>query len=171
MARGEIRPKDILPDKYTGYVTLDDASGSGRFFIDKLMSSLAPICVPGTTYPANSYVMHQGLFYKVNSQMTGFESNKVTQKSIKDILEELSTSLSSLSEAIANIDAVKSASIAHEYDPDSTYPTIGTAVMYDGLRYVSNTIISTAEAWNQEHWTQKNVEDEIGNVEALLAAL
>lgn len=65
----------------------------------------------------------------------------------------------------------KSASIAPDYDPESTYPTVGTAVTHEGLRYVSNTVISTAEEWTVAHWTEKSVEDEIGNVEALLAAL
>ena len=62
-------------------------------------------------------------------------------------------------------------SVAPSYDSTQTYPTVGTAVMYKGLRYVSNTAITTAEDWTPAHWTEKSVEDEIGNVEALLAAL
>jgi hypothetical protein len=62
-------------------------------------------------------------------------------------------------------------SVAPAYDSTQPYPTVGTAVMHKGLRYVSNTAISTAEAWTPAHWTEKSVEDEIGNVEALLAAL
>lgn len=62
-------------------------------------------------------------------------------------------------------------SVAPSYDSTQTYPTVGTAVMYGGLRYVSNTAITTAEDWNPGHWTEKSVEDEIGDVETLLAAL
>lgn len=65
----------------------------------------------------------------------------------------------------------KSTSIAPDYDPESTYPTVGTAVMHGGLRYVSNTAINTPEEWTADHWTEASVEDEIGDVEALLAAL
>ena len=68
-------------------------------------------------------------------------------------------------------DAPFATAIAPDYDPSSTYPTVGTAVMHSGKRYVSNTAITTAEEWTAAHWTEKSVEDEIGNVEALLAAL
>jgi hypothetical protein len=65
----------------------------------------------------------------------------------------------------------KTSSIAPDYDPTQTYPTVGTAVMQYGTRYVNNVAINTAEDWTPAHWTEKSVEDEIGNVEALLAAL
>lgn len=68
-------------------------------------------------------------------------------------------------------DSVNAVAIAPLYDPTSTYPTVGTAVMYYGKRYVNNTAINTSEDWNPAHWTEKSVEDEIGNVETLLAAL
>lgn len=61
--------------------------------------------------------------------------------------------------------------IASDYS-NLTFPVAtGTACMHEGKRYVANTDIATSEAWNSSHWTQKSVEDEIGNVEALLAAL
>jgi hypothetical protein len=66
---------------------------------------------------------------------------------------------------------VAKTSIAPDYDPTQTYPTVGTAVMQYGTRYVNNVAINTAEDWTPAHWTKKSVEDEIGNVEALLAAL
>ena len=68
-------------------------------------------------------------------------------------------------------DSVNAVAIAPLYDSTSTYPTVGTAVMYNGKRYVNNTAINTSENWNPSHWTEKSVEDEIGNVETLLAAL
>lgn len=68
-------------------------------------------------------------------------------------------------------DSVNAVAIAPLYDSTSTYPTVGTAVMYSGKRYVNNVAINTSEDWDPDHWTEKSVEDEIGNVEALLAAL
>jgi hypothetical protein len=49
-------------------------------------------------------------------------------------------------------------SIAPAYDSTQAYPTVGTVVMHNGLRYVSNTAISTAEPWTPAHWTEKSVE-------------
>lgn len=70
-----------------------------------------------------------------------------------------------------DIGFAKTKSVAPEY-ADLTFPVaVGTACMHDGLRYVANTTISTAEAWTTAHWTKTSVEDTIGNVEALLAAL
>ena len=64
-----------------------------------------------------------------------------------------------------------SKSIALDYS-ELTFPIAeGTACMQYGRRYVANTTISTSEEWDSSHWTEKSVEDEIGNVEALLAAL
>jgi len=68
-------------------------------------------------------------------------------------------------------DASFATALAPDY-ADLTFPVAtGTACMYGGLRYVANTDISTSEDWTAAHWTQKSVEDEIGNVESLLAAL
>ena len=68
-------------------------------------------------------------------------------------------------------DSVNALAIAPLYDSTSTYPTVGTAVMFNGKRYVNNVAINTSEDWTPAHWTEKSVEEEIGNVEALLAAL
>lgn len=65
----------------------------------------------------------------------------------------------------------ETSSIAPDYDPTQAYPTVGTAVMQYGSRYVSNTAITTAEEWTPAHWTEKSVEDTIGDVETLLADL
>lgn len=64
-----------------------------------------------------------------------------------------------------------STAIATDYS-NLTFPIAeGTACMYDGLRYVANTDISASESWTLAHWDQTSVEDTIGNVESLLAAL
>lgn len=59
------------------------------------------------------------------------------------------------------------AAIAHDYDPNSTYPTIGTAVMQNGVRYVSNTPITAAEPWTPSHWTECDVESALTSIKSL----
>ncbi len=68
-------------------------------------------------------------------------------------------------------DTVNAVAIAPEYNSTSMYPILGTAVMQNGKRYVNNVAITIPEDWDPDHWTEKSVEDEIGNVETLLAAL
>lgn len=66
-------------------------------------------------------------------------------------------------------DAPFAESIAPIFSTSGTY-VVGDAVMYNGKRYVSNED-QTMVAWDSTKWTEKSVEDEIGNVETLLAAL
>jgi hypothetical protein len=67
-------------------------------------------------------------------------------------------------------DAPFATAIAPEYSPSSTY-AVGDHCMHLGKYYECNTAISTAEAWTAAHWTETSVEDVIGDVETLLAAL
>ena len=67
-------------------------------------------------------------------------------------------------------DAPFATAIAPEYSASSTY-IVGNHCMYLGKYYECSTAIPTAEAWNSDHWTETSVEDIIGNVEMLLAAL
>lgn len=66
-------------------------------------------------------------------------------------------------------DAPFATAIAPEYDPAATYPTVGTAVMYKGVRYESNTPINAAEAWTAAHWDEADVESQFANVEDALS--
>ena len=66
---------------------------------------------------------------------------------------------------------VSNANTAPEYDPTATYPTAGTLCYHENVLYKSTVAINTAEAWNPAHWTTTSVDEQIGNVEALLAAL
>lgn len=66
-------------------------------------------------------------------------------------------------------DAPFAKAVAPEYDPTATYPTVGTAVMYKGVRYVSNTAITTAEAWTPAHWDESDVESQFTDVEKALS--
>ena len=52
--------------------------------------------------------------------------------------------------------------IADPYDSTATYD-VGDYCSYNGLFYQCNTAISTAEAWNANHWTQLTVVDALGN--------
>lgn len=80
----------------------------------------------------------------------------------------------SLKQAVGSLDTdigKIGGSIAPAYS-SLTFPIAeGTACMHDGLRYVANADISTSESWTAAHWNQTSVEDTIGNVETLLAAL
>ena len=66
---------------------------------------------------------------------------------------------------------VSNANTAPEYDPTATYPIVGTLRYHENVLYKSTVAINTAEAWNSAHWTTTSVDEQIGNVEALLAAL
>ena len=66
---------------------------------------------------------------------------------------------------------VSNANTAPEYDPTATYPIVGTLRYHGNILYKSTVAINTAEAWNSAHWTTTSVDEQIGNVEALLAAL
>lgn len=51
-------------------------------------------------------------------------------------------------------------SISDEYDPTKTYTT-GQLVTHEGKLYKALVDISTPEAWNPEHWEERDIEDEI----------
>jgi len=59
----------------------------------------------------------------------------------------------------------QAASVAPEYDSTATYPTVGTAVMHEGIRYVSNTAINVAENWNPLHWTERSVQEDLTSID------
>ena len=66
-------------------------------------------------------------------------------------------------------DAPFATAIAPEYDSTATYPTVGTAVMYKGVRYESNTPINSAESWTAAHWDEADVESRFTDVEDALS--
>lgn len=66
---------------------------------------------------------------------------------------------------------VSNANTAPEYDPAATYPMVGTLRYHENVLYKSTVAITTAEAWSPAHWTTTSVDEQIGNVEVLLAAL
>ena len=52
--------------------------------------------------------------------------------------------------------------IADQYDSTATY-AVGDYCIKDGLLYKCTTVISTAEAWNVQHWSATSAADEFGN--------
>ena len=54
-------------------------------------------------------------------------------------------------------------SMAPTYSPSATY-NVGDLVIHDNQLYQCTTKISTAEAWNPNHWTESTVEDELTNL-------
>ena len=61
-----------------------------------------------------------------------------------------------LAAALAIGERRKANLVAPEYDATSTYE-IGAIVMYKGTMYECTTTISTAEAWNADHWTKRTL--------------
>lgn len=62
-----------------------------------------------------------------------------------------------LAAAAGHCERRKANLVAPEYDATSTYE-IGAIVMYKGTMYECTTTISTAEAWNADHWTKRTLE-------------
>jgi hypothetical protein len=69
----------------------------------------------------------------------------------------------------------ESSSLSKNFAPDYstlTFPIAeGTQCVHLGKYYYANQAIATSEDWTAAHWTQTSVSEQIGNVEALLAAL
>jgi hypothetical protein len=60
--------------------------------------------------------------------------------------------------------------LAADYDPSATY-ALGDYCMYQNVLYTCTTAIPSGEPWTPSHWAGTSVSEQIGNVEALLAAL
>lgn len=60
--------------------------------------------------------------------------------------------------------------LAAGYDPSATY-ALGAYCMYQNVLYTCITAIPNGEPWTSSHWAGTSVSEQIGNVEALLAAL
>ena len=70
-----------------------------------------------------------------------------------------------------NVDSVKYKNIVSDpnlsvYDPESTY-AVGDFCYYENELYECNTAISTAEAWDETHWTKIIVKDLIDAAKAV----
>lgn len=62
-------------------------------------------------------------------------------------------------QARKNIGAFASSNAAPEYDPEATYPIIGTMCMHEGVLYRSKVAINTAEDWTAAHWEVADIVD------------
>ena len=62
-----------------------------------------------------------------------------------------------LAAALAINEKRKADLVAAEYDSSRTY-ALGALVLYKGALYECTTQITTAEAWNPAHWTQRTIE-------------
>lgn len=56
------------------------------------------------------------------------------------------------------------------YDDTSTY-SVGDLCIYNNALYKCTTAITTAEAWNANHWTETSIADEIGAINTALSDL
>lgn len=77
------------------------------------------------------------------------------------ILTNVQQNLSDPAKALArnNIGAFASSNAAPEYDPEATYPIIGTLRMHDGVLYRNKVAITTKEAWTEAHWEVADIAD------------
>lgn len=92
-----MRPKDLHNEKYEGYVAADDANGSGKFKIDNIIKSFAPVFVPNsTTTVAGQAYMYKDLLYvaKVGGYQGPWDSSKFEQISIDDLFNKFRNVLS-----------------------------------------------------------------------------
>ena len=65
LVKAVLRRIHLLPEnKYTGYLALSDANGSGKFPIDNLIESIAPVFDSTVNYTAGQLVMYQGNQYR-----------------------------------------------------------------------------------------------------------
>lgn len=54
--------------------------------------------------------------------------------------------------------------LAADYDPEATYPIIGTSRMHEGVLYRSKVAINTPEDWTEAHWEVTDIISEINKV-------
>ena len=87
---GKRRPSSsAYPEKSSGYVTVDDPiTGTGKFQIDNLIGSVAPIFDPTVDYTAGQSVMFHGKLYtfKVNHPAGAWNASHVDVTNMQDYI-------------------------------------------------------------------------------------
>lgn len=61
---------------------------------------------------------------------------------------------------------VSNTNTAPEYDPNATYPKVGTLCTYNNVLYRSKVAINTAEEWTEAHWEVDSVSAELDGLKA-----
>ena len=78
----------------------------------------------------------------------------------EDLLAQIETALAQIDETVEELRtlAQSTGGIAalEDYSATSTY-ALGDVVMYEGTLYECTTAITTAEAWNADHWTARTI--------------
>ena len=99
-----------LPNKYTGYLALNDSNSTGKFPIDNLIGSIAEIYVPGTTNAvAGKLYMYQGKCWLCNENTSGeWDGSKFFEKELVKYIEESVNNLGS----IVNFNAVSGSAVS-----------------------------------------------------------
>lgn len=81
------RIKDLVTTKYNGFMALDDADGTGKFPIENLLNSLAPIFDENQSWAMHQLVMYEGKLYKFNKDHSGaWSSADADQISVEDYI-------------------------------------------------------------------------------------
>jgi len=132
------------------------------------------------TYNGTKYIMTYYDNYYAASMLTVYSQTFRGEKTFVEIPKVSSysapTSNTQLTakKYVNDQDNVILNNIASVYNSSATY-SIGDYVLYNGVLYVCNTDISTAEQWTAAHWTQTTVMTEltskIGNINSILATL
>lgn len=69
------RIQDLATIKYNGFMALDDSEGTGKFPIENLFNSMAPVFDDTVDYEAGQQVMYRGVLYVFTVPHTGVWNN------------------------------------------------------------------------------------------------
>lgn len=94
----------------------------------------------------------------VDTALSGSSTNAIQNKAVKDAID-------AQSERINNA----SGSMADEYDNSETY-SIGDYVMHDNKLYRATADIATAEVWDETHWEEVKLTDEVEDLKSSLTS-
>ena len=93
----------------------------------------------------------------ISNDVEGLKSNAVRFDTVQN------KSAAQKLQARENTDSAGIASLATAYSPSARY-AVGDMVTYDGKLYTCKTAITTAEAWNNSHWTEVTVGDQLSDL-------
>lgn len=83
----DLRIKDLPNTKYKGFMALDDADGTGKFSVENLICSAAPVFDESVDYIAGQSVMYEGRRYSFKVNHSGeWNSNDVVLSNSLDIV-------------------------------------------------------------------------------------
>lgn len=154
------RTKNLTDNKYTGYVELDDADGTGKFPIEYIFANFAPNFIPSTeqnptTTVARLPYMYNGLLYvaKEDGYQGPWDSTKFYQVDIAGVSQSKSGALSD--------SFLYKFCYFNAFDKDADDVTLGASLVNGGVpAYISasyNTTGFIPVAGGQAYSSNKNM--------------